>query len=450
MNFMYMRTRFILFIALAGLLAACTNVDPQSIIDPVGRGALETVTISVTSEQVEGTKATIKFVGEENQTAVLTFDEGDKLHLFEIREYRDGSFSTLYYFSKNTKVGSNRKNAEFTFDIVPNNDTTVRNISYFAAFGDWSLSGDKPVFNIPSNFRTDENGESELPMDGFITKSRIYGGEEAENIFSTSVELEQLTSFGNINISGLDGKDIRRIQVERADGKPLAGKATVGIDVAEFFIQTDLIGGSSTVYALMDRSSDLTVFIPDDIDHGLYDITVLSPGLSPILSDISIEDKNFDINFSDMTTIWPGLYIIEPDDITTNGLFLDITSNVPYDLTGSLKGDCSYIFVKDCTAYSNDINGVSIFDAFSPVSINNNSSTAISIWPSNNVGMAIAGGDGTSVRFPSLPETFSYGNKLRITLTDNEGHRYLGEYTAQGTLPGNTAGINISDWTAIE
>lgn len=446
---MYMRTRFILFIAFTGLLAACTNVDPQSITDPVGRGALETVTISVSSEQIEGTKATVKFVGEENQTAVLTFDEGDKLHLFEIREYSDGSFSTLYYFSKNTKVGSNRKNAEFTFDIVSNNDTTVRNISYFAAFGDWSLSGDKPVFNIPSNFRTDENGESELPMDGFIAKSRIYGGEEAENIFSTSVELEQLTSFGNINISGLDGKNIRRIQVERADGKPLAGKATVGIDVAEFIKQTDLIGGSSIVYALMDRSSDLTVFIPDDIDHGIYDIAVLSHGLFPILSDISIEDKNLDINFSDMTTIWPVLYIIGSDDIA-NGFYLDITSNGLHDLTDSFHGDFSYFFAQDRTTYSNDINGVSIFDAFSPVSINNNSSTAISIWPSNNVGTAIAGGDGTSIRFPSLPETFSYGNKLRITLTDNEGHRYLGEYTAQGTLPGNTAVINISGWTVIE
>lgn len=446
---MYMRTRYILFIAFTGLLAACTNVDPQSITDPVGRGALETVTISVSSEQVEGTKATVKFVGEENQTAVLTFDEGDKLHLFEIREYSDGSFSTLYYFSKNTKVGSNRKNAEFTFDIVSNNDTTVRNISYFAAFGDWSLSGDKPVFNIPSNFRTDENGESELPMDGFIAKSRIYGGEEAENIFSTSVELEQLTSFGNINILGLDGKNISRIQIERADGKPLAGKATVGIDVAEFIKQTDLIGGSSIVYALMDRSSDLTVFIPDDIDHGIYDIAVLSHGLFPILSDISIEDKNLDINFSDMTTIWPVLYIIGSDDIA-NGFYLDITSNGLHDLTDSFHGDFSYFFAQDRTTYSNDINGVSIFDAFSPVSINNNSSTAISIWPSNNVGTAIAGGDGTSVRFPSLPETFSYGNKLRITLTDNEGHRYLGEYTAQGTLPGNTAGINISGWTVIE
>lgn len=440
MNFMYMRTRFILFIALAGLLAACTNVDPQSITDPVGRGALETVTISVTSEQVEGTKATVKFVGEENQTAVLTFDEGDRLHLFEIREYSDGSISTLYYFSKNTKVGSNRKNAEFTFDIVPNNDTTVRNISYFAAFGDWSLSGDKPVFNIPSNFRTDENGESELPMDGFIAKSRIYGGEEAENIFSTSVELEQLTSFGNINISGLDGKDIRRIQVERADGKPLAGKATVGIDVAEFFIQSDIINDTLNVYTIADNKSDYTLIFPGDFtsEGSDYSFPIFPANIF----------QSLDITGSDATIIF--YYGLTDGLDITDGLFLDITSNVPHDLMGSLKGDCSYIFVKDCTAYSNDFNGVSIFDAFSPVSINNNSSTVISIWPSNNVGMAIAGGDGTSVRFPSLPETFSYGNKLRITLTDNEGHRYLGEYTAQGTLPGNTAGINISGWTAIE
>lgn len=435
MNFMYMRTRFILFIALAGLLAACTNVDPQSITDPVGRGALETVTISVTSEQVKGTKSTVKFVGEENQTAVLTFNEGDKLHLFEIREYSDGSFSTLYYFSKNTKVGSNRKNAEFTFDIVPNNDTTVRNISYFAAFGDWSLSGDKPVFNIPSNFRTDENGESELPMDGFIAKSRIYGGEEAENIFSTSVELEQLTSFGNINISGLDGKDIRRIQVERADGKPLAGKATVGIDVAEFFIQSDILNDTLNVYTIADNKSDYTLIFPGDFTSEGSDYTVpIRPG------NIF---QSLDITESDATFIF--YYGLPYGFDITYGYFFDITTNVPYDPTGSLKGDCSYIFVQD-----DDFNGVSIFDAFSPVSINNNSSTAISIWPSNNVGTAIAGGDGTSIRFPSLPETFSYGNKLRITLTDNEGHRYLGEYTAQGTLPGNTAVINISGWTVIE
>ena len=440
-----MRTRFILFIAITGLLAACTSVDPQSIIDPVGRGALETVTISVTSEQIEGTKATVKFVGEENQTAVLTFDEGDKLHLFEIREYSDGSFSTLYYFSKNTKVGSNKKNAEFTFDIVPNNDTTVRNISYFAAFGDWSLSGEKPVFNIPSNFRTDENGESELPMDGFIAKSRIYGGDEAENIFNTSVELEQLTSFGNINISGLDGRNIRRIQVERVDGKPLAGKATVGIDVAEFIKQADLIGSSSTVYAITDKSSDLTIFVPDDIDHGFSDITVLVPGLFPISSDITIVDKNFDIT-NDIATIWPGLYIIGYDDIA-NAL-KDLTNSFHADITNVLHQD--FTIIHDATSLINDFNGVSIFDAFSPVAINNNSSTVISIWPSTNVGTAIAGGDGTSVRFPSLPETFSYGNKLRITLTDDESHRYLGEYTAQGTLPGNTADINISDWTAIE
>ena len=431
MNYMYMRTRFILFIAFTGLLAACTNVDPQSITDPVGRGALETVTISVSSEQIEGTKATVKFVGEENQTAVLTFDEGDKLHLFEIREYSDGSFSTLYYFSKNTKVGSNRKNAEFTFDIVSNNDTTVRNISYFAAFGDWSLSGDKPVFNIPSNFRTDENGESELPMDGFIAKSRIYGGEEAENIFSTSVELEQLTSFGNINISGLDGKNISRIQIERADGEPLAGKATVGIDVAEFFIQSDILNDTLNAYTIADNKSDYTLFFPGDFTSEGSDYTF------PILPENIFQ--SLDITESDATIIfYYGL--TDGRDITDAIINSDITNGLHLDITTSY----------DATCLNNDYNGLSIFYAFSPVSINNNSSTAISIWPSNNVGTAIAGGDGTSIRFPSLPETFSYGNKLRITLTDNEGRRYLGEYTAQGTLPGNTAVINISGWTVIE
>ena len=75
--------------------------------------------------------------------------------------------------------------------------------------------------------------------------------------------------------------------------------------------------------------------------------------------------------------------------------------------------------------------------------------TVISILPSSEVSAAIAAGMRTDIRFPSLPDTFAHGNTLRITLTDSEGHRYIGEYTAQGTLPGNTVYINISDWTTI-
>ena len=254
--------RSILFFALAASLAACGGIDPESIDDPVNETPQSIVKISVNSGPETKTNVNVEEIDGVRQ-GVVTFTERDILYLFETKKYNTGASVTSITASSGSTIKNGGKSADFYFvQTINPADPPVNNRIYLVAVGDWSLSGTAMVVNIPQSFDMKDNGGSVLPQKGVIAMSEIYSGKAAAQIFNSSVKLHHLVSYGILNITGLTGRTINKIQIEKVSGDPVAGKATINLEKSETYSDiSDETSGLHLSTLLINADSDKTISI---------------------------------------------------------------------------------------------------------------------------------------------------------------------------------------------
>lgn len=300
----------ILFVALAASLAACGWIDPESIDDPVDETTQRLVKISVGSEP--DTKFNVNV--EENdgvRQGVVTFTENDKLFLFETKEPMGGSASTSIIPSTGTVLKNGGKSADFFFLFTSSTgaEIPIKSLTYIAAAGEWSLNennGNMEV-DIPASFNMEENGESLLPQKGVIAMSDPYSGtpSEANKIFTSNVRLNHLVSYGILNITGLPGKTITEIKIERTSSVPLAGKATIKLEKNSAY--TDVSDGTSGAFVLSplslkdDSAKAISITPSDAVQDSIRDNTGTSIWLSSVPSSFS-SPETLNITLTDDTS----------------------------------------------------------------------------------------------------------------------------------------------------